>query len=357
MTNLLNENKELRGISRKDVESILSIEDETELLGIFKSAGEVKESFFGSNISIFAPIYLTNECINNCLYCGFRADNRKLKRISLDTKDVLKEAEFLSRQGHRRVILVCAENPRKAGADKIAGIIDEIHNKTPLKTITVNMAPLSKEEFEVLGRSKLWAYQSFQETYYADQYKKLHPKLNKADYQWRSSTMERALSSGIKRVGLGVLFGLYDYKFEVLALFDHIKKLKEKFDVYPYNISVPRLRPALGAVIKEPPYPVSGIALKKIVAVLRLAFPAVHIALSTREPRHLRNEMVRCGVSQMSAGSKTNPGGYTSSVAGDESSQFTIDDDRTLSEVIVSLQKMGLTPQLTEPSINNGHIG
>lgn len=336
----------MQGISRKEVAELLAVDEETELNELFRKAGETKEKFFGKSISIFAPIYLTNECVNNCLYCGFRVDNKELKRKTLSLDEILEEALVLSRQGHRRVILVSAENPRLAGAGNIAAIAEAVYNNTALKTITVNMAPLSAEDFKILAASKVWAYQSFQETYSEDQYKNLHPKLKKADYQWRISTMERAVSSGIKHFGMGVLFGLYDYKFEVLALFDHIARLNKEFGVYPYNISVPRLRPAIGALLQKPPYPVSDTDLKKIVAVLRLAFPAIHIALSTREPSRLRDEMVKIGVSQMSAGSKTSPGGYTASGPDYDSSQFAIDDTRTIEEVITDLKGIGLAPRL-----------
>ncbi len=334
------------GISRKEVAELLAVDEETELNELFSKAGETKERFFGKDISIFAPIYITNECVNNCLYCGFRVDNRELKRKTLSLDEILKEAHILEQQGHKRVILVSAENPRLASAEKIAAIAEAVYNNTALKMITVNMAPLSEAGFKVLAASKVWAYQSFQETYSEDQYKKLHPKLNKADYKRRISAMERAVSSGIKHFGMGVLFGLYDYKFEVLALFDHIVRLNEKLGVYPYNISVPRLRPAIGALLQKPPYPVSDTDFKKIVAILRLAFPAVHIALSTREPSRLRDEMVKMGITQMSAGSKTSPGGYTASGPDYDSSQFSIDDTRTVGEVIADLKGLGLVPRL-----------
>ena len=334
------------GISRKEVEELLAVEDETRLAELFRAAGETKEKVFGKDISIFAPIYLTNECVNNCLYCGFRVDNRELKRKTLSLDEILKEAHVLGQQGHRRVILVSAENPRLAGAENIAAIAAAVYDNTALKTITVNMAPLSAEDFKILAASKVWAYQSFQETYSEDQYKKLHSKLKKADYQWRISTMDRAVSSGIIHFGMGVLFGLYDYKFEVLSLFDHIVRLNEKFGVYPYNISVPRLRPAIGALLQTPPYPVSDTDLKKAVAVLRLAFPAIHIALSTREPPRLRDEMAKIGITQMSAGSKTSPGGYTASGTDYDRSQFAIDDTRTIDEVIADLRRMGLIPRV-----------
>lgn len=337
---------ELKGLSREEVAGLLAIEDERKLLEVFKAAGETKEKIFGKEISIFAPIYLTNECVNNCLYCGFRVDNRELKRKTLSLDEILKEARVLSEQGHRRVILVSAENPKLAGAERMAEIIDTVYNETALKTITVNIAPLSRDDFRVLSTSKIWAYQSFQETYSEDQYKKLHPKLKKADYQWRVSTMERAFSSGIRHFGMGVLFGLYDYKFEVLALYDHIVDLKGRFGVYPYNISVPRLRPAIGAILRKPPYPVSDSDFKKIAAVLRLAFPTLHIALSTRESPHLRDEMVMMGITQMSAGSKTSPGGYTAPGSDYDKSQFAVDDTRTIKKVISDLKRLGLTPQV-----------
>lgn len=343
---ILNKARNLKGLSKDEIAGLLSVEDESALSEISKAAGEVKEEVFGKRISIFAPIYLTNECINNCLYCGFRVDNRLLKRRTLSLDEILKEAEVLSQQGHKRVLLVSAENSKEASAERVAEIVEAIYEKTPLKTISVNMAPLSEEDFKILNKSKIWAYQSFQETYSKSQYKKLHPKAKKADYDWRISTMERALSSGIRHIGMGFLFGLYDYKFEVLALVDHINSLKEKFGIYPYNISVPRLRPAIGAVLTEAPYPVSDIEFKKIVSILRLALPTVEIALSTRETKELRDEMAMIGVTQMSAGSRTSPGGYTAPEFEYDKSQFAVEDTRTINEVIRDLNNLGLIPEV-----------
>lgn len=352
VTKILDNARKLNGLPKDEIAGLLAVEDEPALSEISKAAGEVKEKVFGKRISIFAPIYLTNECINNCLYCGFRVDNRLLKRRTLSLDEILKEAEVLSEQGHKRVLLVSAENPKEASAEKVAEIVDAVYENTPLKTISVNMAPLSEEDFKILSKSKMWAYQSFQETYSKSQYKKLHPKVKKADFNWRISTMERALSSGIRHIGMGFLFGLYDYRFEVLALVDHIKNLKEKFDIYPYNISIPRLRPAIGAVLTEAPYPVSDMEFKKIVAILRLALPSVEIALSTRETKELRNEMVKLGVTQMSAGSRTSPGGYTAPEFEYDKSQFAIEDTRTIDEVIRDLNGLGLIPEVDYEEVN-----
>lgn len=346
LTGLLERAKELKGLSREELIELLSTEDQLGLTELFEAAGGLKEIIFGKAISIFAPLYLSNECVNNCLYCGFRVDNRLLKRKTLTLEEIIEQAEVLSGQGHKRVILVSAENPRAVSAEKVAHIVNEIYQKTPLKTITVNMAPLSVEEFKTLTSSHIWAYQSFQETYSEEAYGELHPKAKKADYHWRLSTMERALSAGIRQVGMGVLFGLYDYKFEVLALYNHINRLKEKFGIYPYNISVPRLRPALGAVLRQSPYPVSDTEIKKVVVALRLAFPKVHIALSTREPKGLRDEMAKIGITQISAGSKTSPGGYTETGPDLEGSQFEIEDTRSTEEVMRDLKAMGLDPKV-----------
>lgn len=343
---ILDKARNLNGLSNGEAVQLLSVEEAAALSELFKTAGEIKEEVFGKRISIFAPLYLTNECVNNCFYCGFRVDNRLLERRTLSSDDILKEAGVLSEQGHKRVLLVCAENPEEASAKKIGEIIDAIYERTPLKAISVNMAPLTSEDFKILSRSRIWAYQSFQETYSKSQYKKFHPRAKKADYEWRISTMERALSSGIEHIGMGVLFGLYDYKFEVLALLDHIRGLKAKFGVYPYNISVPRLRPALGAALKQSPYPVSDDELKKVVAILRLALPTVEISLSTRETKELRDEMANIGVTQMSAGSRTSPGGYTASGLECDKSQFSIEDTRTIDEVIRDLKTKGLIPQV-----------
>lgn len=351
ISKILNNARNLKGLYRDEIFELLSVEDEPTLSEIFKAAGEVKEKVFGKRISIFAPLYLTNECINNCLYCGFRVDNKLLKRRTLSIDEILKEAEVLSQQGHKRVLLVSAENPKEASAERVAEIVDAIYERTPLKTISVNMAPLSIEDFKILSTSKIWAYQSFQETYSTAQYKKLHPKVKKADFEWRISTMDRALAAGVKHIGMGVLFGLYDYQFEVLALVEHINNLKEEYNIYPYNISIPRLRPALGAVLIEAPYPVSDEEFKKIVAILRLAVPKIEIALSTRETKELRDEMVKIGITQMSAGSRTSPGGYSAPEFEYDKSQFAVEDTRTLDEVVRDLKIKGFVPEINYEAV------
>ena len=334
--------KECGGLNLEETAVLLNQEEPEIIEKIFDAANYVKEHIYGKRVVLFAPLYTSNECTNNCLYCGFRRDNKELHRKSLTLEEIVEEAKAIANQGHKRILLVCGEHPQKSNVKFIAEAITSIYKSADIRRINVNIAPMTVEEFRELKRSGIGTYQIFQETYHRETYKKMHPVGKKADYDWRVTAFDRALEAGIDDVGLGVLFGLFDYKFEVLALLSHAQYLDSKFGVGPHTISIPRLRPALGAIIQEAPYPVSDDEFKKLVAIIRLAVPYTGIILSTRERPELRDELLHLGVSQISAGSHTSPGGYKE--VEEKADQFEKADHRSLDEVIRCICKSGYLP-------------
>lgn len=349
----------LEGLLPIEAALLLNCEDEVILDEIFKAAERVKQLIYGNRLVLFAPLYLSNRCVNNCLYCGFRQENLKTKRRLLETKEVQDETRILIAQGHKRLLLVAAEDPAvdiKYLEETIDTVYKTMNGHGAIRRVNVNVAPMSTNDFRRLKDTGIGTYQLFQETYHKDTYTKLHPSGPKSDYSKRLYACDLAQMSGIDDVGIGALFGLYDYKFEVLALLFHAMHLEGRFNVGPHTISIPRLEPAQGSDISiHPPYPVSDKELKKIIAVLRLSVPYTGIILSTREEASLRNELFHLGVSQISAGSKTVPGGYGGN--GKTQGQFSISDHRPLSEVVKDLTSMGFLPSFCTACYRSGRTG
>jgi 2-iminoacetate synthase len=356
---LIGKSLRLNGLSPEDAAVLLNCEDDIVLNSIFTAAKQIKESIYGNRLVLFAPLYLSNRCINNCLYCGFRQENVDTGKRLLKTKEIRDETKALISQGHKRLLLVSAEDPAvniDYLEEAIKTVYDTKEGNGSIRRVNVNVAPMDAGNFKKLKDTGIGTYQSFQETYHRDTYKKLHPSGPKSDYTRRLHTCDLVQSTGIDDVGIGALFGLYDYKFEVLALLSHAMHLEDKFGVGPHTISVPRLEPAEGSKISShPPYPVSDKELKKIIAILRLAVPYTGIILSTRENAALRNDLIYLGVSQISAGSKTVPGSYSSDKKAQ--GQFSISDDRSLSEVIESLTSMGFLPSFCTSCYRSGRTG
>lgn len=351
---------ELKGLSLKDIPPLLKISDPELLQELFHTAREVKQNIYGKRLVIFAPLYISNLCSNECLYCAFRATNKSLKRRSLNYDEIKREVEILIDQGHKRILLVAGESYPKEGLNYILKAIDTIYsvkNKGEIRRVNVNIAPLKLDEFRELKAHHIGTYQLFQETYHKETYQKVHLKGVKKDYDFRITAMGRAMEAGIDDVGIGVLFGLFDYRFEVLALLQHSQYLEDKYGVGPHTISVPRLEPATGSTLsKHPPFPVSDIDFRKIVAILRLAVPYTGIILSTRETAEIRRETFAVGVSQISAGSRTNPGGYSLDEEFD-ASQFSLGDHRSLVEVIEDITKLGYIPSFCTACYRLGRTG
>ncbi len=306
---------------------------------------------------LFAPLYLSNECTNKCLYCGFQTGNTKEKRKTLTVEEAISEAQFLVKRGFRRTLLVTAENRTKCGVDYIAEVTGELYRKTGLKIIHLNAAPMEVEELKVLRNAGIGVFQVFQETYNRNTYEKLHVKGRKAVFDYRLTCMNRAIEAGFKDVGIGALLGLYNYKFDVLSVIAHARFLKKNYGTYPHTISVPRFRHALGAKIDHAPYPVDDKTFKKIVAVYRLSVPTAGIVVSTREPAELRDEILFWGASQISAESSTSPGGYTNIAEEEKGSQFSLSDRRSLEEVVLMILDKGMEPSFCTACYRKGREG
>lgn len=356
---ILQKARELKGLSIEETSALLHVDDSNKDVNaaIFEAACHVKENIYGKRVVIFAPLYIANLCQNNCLYCAFRAANTNLNRRYLTQEEIARETEVLIDQGHKRLVLLAGEAYPEDNLsyvfDSIATVYQAKNSRgDSIRRLNINIAPLDVEEFKELKNCGIGTYQLFQETYDRDIYSRVHLGGKKRDYDWRVTTMDRAMAGGIDDVGLGVLFGLADWRFEVLALLEHAAHLEKHFGAGPHTISVPRLEPALGSALSNKPlHPVSDQDFCKLVAVLRLAVPYTGIIMSTRETPALRRATLDFGVSQISAGSCTGPGGYVKhqqseqiNINSDDSSQFSLGDQRPLDEVVRDIVKIGYFP-------------
>jgi 2-iminoacetate synthase len=343
---------ESKGLTLRESAALLNISDAEILEELFHAAKEVKEKIYGNRLVLFAPMYLSNLCVNNCLYCAFRRDNKQLIRKTLSLDEIQEEAEFLIKQGHKRLLLVCGEHSKKADVEYVGEAIERIYklniNGGNIRRINVNTAPLDVKNFKLLKSYGIGTYQCFQETYHYSTYKLMHPDGPKSNYEWRLFSMDRALQAGIDDVGIGALFGLTDYRFETLALLSHAFDLDSKYGIGPHTISIPRLEPALNApAANTPPHAVDDISFKKLVAVIRLAVPYTGIILSTRERVEVRRDLFNVGVSQISAGSRTSPGSYKEAQDHTDDiklEQFQLGDHRSLDEVVRDCTTLGYMP-------------
>ncbi len=357
---ILSKGLEMKGLKLDDVAVLTGIREQEQLEELFRAANTIKETIYGKRLVLFAPLYISNLCANECVYCAFRAKNTEIERKALSQEEIMAETETLIGQGHKRILLVAGEYYTGQGIryvlDSVRSVYSASHQGAGIRRINVNVAPLEVDEFRKLKEEKIGTYQLFQETYHRETYRKVHTGGRKRDYDWRVTAMHRAMEAGIDDVGIGALFGLYDYRFELLAMLQHIAELEKVYGVGPHTISVPRMEPATGSeMASHPPYAVSDLEFKKIVAILRLAVPYTGIIMSTRESPQMRNETFRLGVSQISAGSRTNPGGYEKD---DEASgQFYMGDHRPLDQVIFDVVNMGYIPSFCTGCYRLGRTG
>lgn len=351
---------ELKGLQEADVAVLMNVTSPEMLEELFSTARRVKNEIYGRRLVLFAPLYVSNLCANDCVYCAFRAGNPEVKRRALTQDEVANETRILIDQGHKRVLLVAGEAYPKEGLNYILKCIDTVYSIKSewgeIRRINVNIAPLTTDEFRQLKDRKIGTYQLFQETYHRPTYTKVHVAGKKRDFDWRITAMDRAMEAGIDDVGVGVLFGLYDWRYEVMAMMQHIAHLEQHFGVGPHTISVPRIEPAVGAEVSEhPPVPVSDTDFRKLVAILRLTVPYTGIIMSTRETPEMRRETLALGVSQISAGSRTNPGGYNEEEY--DMSQFSLGDHRSLDEVVEDISEMGYIPSFCTGCYRKGRTG
>jgi len=362
---IINKGSEARGLNLKEAAALLNINSPELLEELFHTAKSVKEKIYGNRLVLFAPLYITNLCVNNCLYCAFRKDNTELKRKTLTLNEIEEEARHLVLTGQKRILLVAGEHPKKASMDFIGEAIERVYSinisGNNIRRLNVNTAPLSLKDFKRLKSFGIGTYQCFMETYHYETYKEMHPEGPKSDYAWRLYAMDRALQADIDDVGIGALFGLTDYKFETLGLLSHAFDLDYKYGIGPHTISIPRLEPALNApAALNPPHAVDDISFKKLVAIIRLAVPYTGIILSTRERAELRREIFEVGVSQISAGSRTAPGAYKESQESldeHELEQFQLGDHRSLDEVVKDITSLGYMPSFCTACYRSNRTG
>jgi len=359
---ILSKATSLQGLDAEEIATMYSVNDPQLLDELYQTARQIKEIIYGRRMVIFAPLYISNLCQNECLYCAFRANNTSVKRRALSREEIRREVDILIKQGHKRILLVAGESYPRQGfqyvLDSIETIYDTRIGNGEIRRVNVNVAPLTVNEFRQLKAAGIGTYQLFQETYHRPTYQKVHLGGQKSDYNWRITAMDRAMEAGIDDVGIGVLFGLCDWRFELLALMQHINHLEKKYGVGPHTISVPRLEPAAGSNLSaHPPMPVDDTDFRKIVAILRLAVPYTGIIMSTRETPKMRRETFALGVSQISAGSRTNPGGYAEGENIEDEAQFSLGDHRTLDEVICDVTKLGYIPSFCTGCYRLGRTG
>ena len=357
---VLNRAKNREGLDYKDIAILLQAEDEKDLKEIYSLAGEIKKDIYGKRVVVFAPLYVSDYCVNNCVYCGYKRDN-KFNRRRLTMEEVAQEVKILEQMSHKRLALELGEDPVNAPIDYVLECLDTIYktqnNNGEIRRVNVNIAATTVENYKLLKEKGIGTYILFQETYHKPTYDKMHPKSLKGDYNYHLTAFDRAMEAGIDDVGAGVLFGLADPRFEVLGLMMHNAHLEEKFGVGFHTISVPRLQPANGVSLENYPHLLDDKMFKKIVAILRIAVPFTGLILSTRETPEMRKELLKYGVSQISAGSSTGVGGYKEREEGKEVKQFKTNDERSPIEILKELLSDGYIPSYCTACYRKGRTG
>lgn len=343
--------------------AILINANEAELIDKIKEgARELKEKVYGNRIVLFAPLYIGNKCINNCSYCGFRTSNKDAVRRTLSDEEIIKETEALEENGQKRLILVYGEHP-DYDADYIAHTVKTVYNvkkgNGEIRRVNINAAPLDIEGFRKVREAGIGTYQVFQETYHPGAYKLFHLGGPKADFENRLTSLDRAQEAGIDDVGIGALFGLYDWRYEVMAMVRHTNHFEACYNVGPHTLSFPRIKDASGTNVTEK-YFVSDAEFVKLIAILRLAVPYTGLILTARENARVRDEVMRFGVSQIDGGTKLELGSYAGSKNEEQNlnkEQFAINDNRSLNEIIDELLDKGYLPSFCTACYRLGRTG
>lgn len=367
--------RKAKGLTPREVAILLQNEDK-ELLGhMYEVAREIKLKIYGKRLVLFAPLYISDHCVNNCVYCGYRKEN-KFNRRKLTREEIAEEVKILESMGHKRLALEAGEHPGECPIEYVLESLKTIYSikfdNGSIRRSNVNIAATTIEEYKMLKEAGIGTYILFQETYHRETYKKMHPSGPKSDYDWHTTAHDRAMMGGIDDVGFGPLLGLYDYKYEVMGLMFHAQHLEERFGVGPHTISVPRIRPANGIDYDNFPYLVNDEQFLKLIAIIRLAVPYTGMIISTRERPEYRDMLLNYGISQISAGSCTGVGGYkkeqerqncvtgTPSNCGcneDEPPQFLVDDHRTPNEILRNICESGWLPSYCTACYRKGRTG
>ncbi|MGI5922085.1 MAG: [FeFe] hydrogenase H-cluster radical SAM maturase HydG [Syntrophomonadaceae bacterium] len=358
------------GLNAREVAALIQLEDQELLKKMFSAALEIKQKIYGKRLVLFAPLYLSSYCVNNCVYCGYRCAN-KGERKKLTMQEIREEVEALEELGHKRLMLDMGEDPHNAPIEYVVEAMKTIYatmkDNGAIRRINVQIAATTVEEYKMLKEAGIGTYILFQETFHRQTYAKMHPSGPKRDYDWHTTAMDRAMEAGIDDVGMGVLYGLYDYHFEVVALMLGINHLEEKFGIGPHTLSFPRMRAAEGVNLEAFPYLVNDDDFKKIIAVMRLAVPYTGMIISTREKPDYRDEIIDLGISQMSAGSCVGIGGYKEQLENLKrgiqnyedlsSAQFEVADHRSPDQILRHICEAGYIPSYCTACYRKGRTG
>ena len=351
-----------KGLTHREASVLLACDNPEIEAEIFALAERIKQNYYGNRIVLFAPLYLSNYCVNSCVYCPYHVKNKHIFRKKMTQDEIRREVIALQDMGHKRLALELGEDPVNNPIEYVLESIKTIygikHKNGAIRRVNVNIAATTVENYAKLHQAGIGTYILFQETYNKESYEQLHPKGPKHDYAWHTEAMDRAMLGGIDDVGLGVLFGLSTYRYEFSGLLMHAEHLEAVFGVGPHTISVPRLRAADDIDPSQFSNCVPDNIFAKIVALIRIAVPYTGMIVSTRESQKTREQVLKLGISQISGGSKTSVGGYAKPEADDErSEQFEVEDTRSLDEVINWLMRMGYVPSFCTACYRSGRTG
>ena len=348
-------------ITHREASVLLACEDAGVNAAIKQLAHDIKQAYYGNRIVLFAPLYLSNYCVNSCLYCPYHAKNREIPRRKLTQDEIRAEVIALQDMGHKRLAIEAGEDPKHNPIEYILESMDTIysikHKNGAIRRVNVNIAATTVEEYRMLKKAEIGTYILFQETYNKEGYKRLHPTGPKSDYNWHAEAMDRAMEGGIDDVGLGVLFGLESYRYEFAGLIMHAEHLEAVHGVGPHTISVPRVKPAMDI---DPDVFDNGIPdemFEKIIALIRITVPYTGMIISTRESQAVRERALRYGISQISGGSRTSVGGYTEQARPHDTEQFDVSDQRTLDDVVSWLIDQEHVPSFCTACYRAGRTG
>ncbi|HIT89206.1 MAG TPA: [FeFe] hydrogenase H-cluster radical SAM maturase HydG [Candidatus Merdenecus merdavium] len=358
---ILNKAREMKGLSHREAMVLLECDIKEINEEIYDLAREIKQKFYGNRIVMFAPLYLSNYCINGCTYCPYHYKNKTIVRKKLTQKEIEKEVMALQDMGHKRLALETGEDPMNSPLEYVLESIKTIygikHKNGQIRRVNVNIAATTVENYKKLKDAGIGTYILFQETYHKENYEKLHPTGPKHNYEYHTEAMDRAMDGGIDDVGIGVLFGLNMYRYDFVGLLMHAEHLEAAKGVGPHTISVPRIRPADDIDTADFSNGISDEIFEKIVAVLRIAVPYAGMIISTRESSEVRERVLELGISQLSGGSKTSVGGYHKDAKKEHSEQFNIEDHRTLDEIVNWLLDLGYIPSFCTACYREGRTG
>ena len=353
-----------KGITHREAAVLIEVTDKDIEARIYAIARKLKERIYGNRIVMFAPLYLSNHCVNGCVYCPYHAQNRTIPRRKLTQEEIRREVIALQDMGHKRLALETGEHPKLSPIEYVLESIDTIysikHKNGAIRRVNVNIAATTVENYTRLKDAGIGTYILFEETYDRATYEKLHPTGPKSDWAYHTEAMDRAMEGGIDDVGIGALFGLSNYRYDFVGILMHAEHLEARFGVGPHTISVPRIRPADDIDPKDFPDAVTDEVFRRIVAVLRIAVPYTGMIVSTRESKRSRELVLDVGVSQLSGGSRTSVGGYADEQSVEnveDSAQFDISDDRTLDEIVGWLLELGYIPSFCTACYREGRTG